>query len=44
MLQMILAQLLCNLVSSTGDAASNAREDSMIKLYLSGEREADVIM
>lgn len=42
-LQQVLAQLLCNLVSPSEEAAEGMA-DTILALYLSGDRDADVIM
>ncbi|CAK9782519.1 hypothetical protein CC85DRAFT_266465 [Cutaneotrichosporon oleaginosum] len=43
-LQGILSQLLCNLISSRGGSDSEALADSVLKTWLSGRREDDVII
>ncbi len=40
----ILAQLLCNLVSSRGGAESEALADGALSTWLSGRREDDVLI
>lgn len=44
LLQALLAELLSNLISPTGNEASMQSADALLARYLTGGREDDVVM